>query len=303
MIIDIDEAVHLLKKGEVVGVPTDTVYGLAASLNILEGILKVFAIKRRPSTNPLIIQIADVSEIAPFVSSLPRDFFQLTHLFWPGPLTFIVPVKEETISPIVRADLPTAGFRVPGNSLMRELLYRTGPLVVPSANLSGCPSATSAKHVEHDFGNLFPVLDGGSSEIGLESTLLEFYKDKWRVLRQGAVDLKTLSSALGYVPELIVKEKNVERSDKDFSIEWHLSQEAYKGVPETVLGFRDRTYSHAKNVVYMGKLSDPASIAESLYDAIREIEQKKYRSVWVDLNFPFTGLLGSIAERLIRTLK
>lgn len=203
MRIDLAEAVRLLSKGDVIAVPTDTVYGLAASLSHLEGIQKVFSIKKRPPSNPLIIQIADQAQISPFVSFFPVNFIQLANTFWPGALTLVVPILEEKIPQIVRANLPTAGFRVPGHDLMRALLRETGPLVVPSANFSGRPSATSAEQVEQEFGSHFPVLDGGRCAKGIESTLLCFEDPEWIITRLGAISADQLKDVLGYAPKIM----------------------------------------------------------------------------------------------------
>jgi L-threonylcarbamoyladenylate synthase len=194
--IELEEAACLIKQGEVVAVPTDTVYGLAASLSCLEGIQKAFTTKRRPPSNPLIIQVSKLELIIPFVFSFPPDFEKLANHFWPGALTLVIPINPESIPSIVRAGLLTAGFRIPGHPLMRELLRQTGPLVVPSANLSGRPAATSAQQVEEEFGSHFPVLDGGICEKGIASTLLAYENSCWKIIRQGEITAQDIQPIL-----------------------------------------------------------------------------------------------------------
>src|SRR5262245_4612508 len=143
MHISLEEAASALKSGLVVAVPTETVYGLAASIDFPDAIEDIFRLKGRPSNNPLIVHVASAKEIAFYVTQQPPQFLKLASAFWPGPLTVVLPVDQVRIPSVARAGLPTAAFRVPNHPLTRELLEITGPLVMPSANLSGKPSATT----------------------------------------------------------------------------------------------------------------------------------------------------------------
>ncbi|MCP5470345.1 MAG: threonylcarbamoyl-AMP synthase [Chlamydiales bacterium] len=182
--LQLKEAAKLLREGEVVAFPTETVYGLGASLQHEKAIRRIFTLKGRPQDNPLIVHVALKDLFVPIPEILKQ--------FWPGPLTVVVPY--EGLPSCVTAGLPTVAIRVPNHPIALTLLEKTGPLVAPSANLSGKPSPTTAAHVHHDLE--VPVLDGGACEIGLESTILSLV-GKPTILRPGAITAKELSEALG----------------------------------------------------------------------------------------------------------
>lgn len=295
MIIDLDQAVALLKKS-VVALPTETVYGLAASINSPEAISAIFSLKNRPPQNPLIIHVSSVEEIYSFTEkSLPKQLVSL----WPGPLTLILPVKG--VSEKVTAGLSTAAFRIPDHPLTLEILRRTGPLVAPSANLSGKPSATHPSHVERDFGKNFPVVDGGASEKGLESTILAEKEGLWRILREGAIPQEAFLPLLGYLPEIVKPASKPECPGQMFR---HYSPDAtlvLEGDCEAVLGFRERVYD--KPTILLGSLDHAEEVAARLYHALREVDEKGYQIVKVDFDFPSHGLWKTIRERLQKALK
>ena len=166
-----NEAVRRLKQGEVVAIPTETVYGLAADASKLLAIQQIFTLKQRPSDNPLIIHIGCINQLDEFAKPLKKIELRIIKKFWPGPLTLILPRKKNVLDAIT-AGLNTVAVRIPNHSQCLNLLQKTGPLVAPSANLSGGPSPSKAEHVLNDFGENFPVLDGGDCTIGLESTVL-----------------------------------------------------------------------------------------------------------------------------------
>ena len=201
MIITLSRAAELLLQGEVVAIPTDTVYGLAALATDQAAVKKLFIIKGRPSSNPLVTLLASADQISLFADDLPLYFKELTSRFWPGGLTLALPVKKGSVLEIVRAGLSTAGFRVPNHDAVLALLEQTGPLVAPSANLSGEPPALTATEVESIFGDDFPILDGldlGGRETGkgTPSTVLSFTQNKWAILRQGAISAEELAPFL-----------------------------------------------------------------------------------------------------------
>lgn len=192
---NLEEAAALLREGEVVAFPTETVYGLGASVFLPKAVEKIYQVKGRPKDNPLIVHIADLTQLALVVDQAPDLFYTLAHTFFPGPLTVLLPKKAEVPS-IVSADLPQIGVRMPAHPLARRLIRMVGPLVAPSANLSGRPSSTTAQHVMDDFGDAIAgVLDGGSCGVGLESTVL-MLEPKLAILRPGAVSKEQLESVL-----------------------------------------------------------------------------------------------------------
>ncbi len=305
MRISLEQAQQLLQSGQVVGIPTETVYGLAASLLHSEAIRTVFSLKGRPSNNPLIVHIADRKELDAFQPYYPPDFDRLAQNFWPGPLTMVIPVDPNTIPHEVRAGLPTVAVRMPQHPLTLQLLKSTGPLVMPSANLSGKPSATSPEHVEQDFGREFPVLDGGECVRGLESTILFHTGSYWEVIRQGALPPEAFSGVLGYTPK-IANGKNQEKPLCPGQLHRHYAPKAKLHLVEKfhcemqgpILGFADRSYPQGCRVISLGLLSKPETIAENLYSILRLLDEEGITSVWVDNAFPRNGLLSTIAERL-----
>lgn len=196
----LDEAAALLRAGEVVGIPTETVYGLGANAFDAAAVRKIFAAKGRPQDNPLIVHIADFDELAGLCPAVPAQARALANNFWPGPLTIIVP-KNFRIPPETSAGLETVGVRLPAHPVARELIRRAGvPIAAPSANTSGRPSTTTAQHVLRDLGGKIPaVVEGGPCTVGVESTVVSLAGDKPRLLRPGGVTLEQLTAVLGKV--------------------------------------------------------------------------------------------------------
>ena len=182
----INRAATLLRAGEVVAVPTETVYGLAANAFDETAVRKIFAAKGRPQDNPLIVHIADFLEIFDLVSAVPEAAKKLADAFWSGPLTVILP-KSDKIPDAVSAGLPTVAVRMPSHPVAQAVIRESGvPLAAPSANRSGSPSPTNAKYVFDDMDGRIPlILDGGGSQVGVESTVITLATEVPRVLRPG----------------------------------------------------------------------------------------------------------------------
>ncbi|MBQ1537636.1 MAG: threonylcarbamoyl-AMP synthase [Ruminococcus sp.] len=189
----IERAAELIKSGEVVGMPTETVYGLAANAFDVEAVAKIFKAKGRPADNPLIVHISDLSQLEPIVSEIPQLALSCAKAFWSGPLTMIFP-KNPDIPYITSGGLDTVGVRMPSHPAARALIEKAGvPLAAPSANLSGSPSPTTAAHVMADMKGRIPaVIDGGECEAGVESTVIAFGQDSIRILRPGRITREML---------------------------------------------------------------------------------------------------------------
>lgn len=188
--------IDLLKSGEVVAFPTETVYGLGADAKNPDAIHKVFEIKGRPSDNPLIVHISGKEQVEDFASEISEDARKLMDAFWPGPLTLIFKKKPEVLD-LITAGLDTVALRWPKHPLSQELIARVGPVVAPSANSSGKPSPTKAEHVKEDFGNDFPVVDAGETAIGLESTVLDISSEPYTIYRPGAISADEITEIIG----------------------------------------------------------------------------------------------------------
>lgn len=190
-------AAELLNKGEVVGMPTETVYGLAANAYDENAVEKIFKAKGRPQDNPLIVHINSMDMLNDLVENIPQIAYKLASKFWPGPLTMIFH-KSDKIPLAVTAGLSTIAIRYPSNKVACMLIEESGlPLAAPSANLSGRPSPTTANHVFNDLNTKIPaILDGGPCEFGLESTVVLLAEDKVILLRPGAITLEMLKEVV-----------------------------------------------------------------------------------------------------------
>lgn len=180
--------------GEIVAMPTETVYGLAANVYNSEAVKKIFVAKGRPQDNPLIVHICNISMLSPLVQSIPPIAKQLAEKFWPGPLTIIFR-KSDSVPLSVTAGLDTVAIRFPSHKVALRLIESAGvPLAAPSANSSGRQSPTTANHVFTDLDGKIPtIIDGGSCEVGLESTVIKLDYDGITLLRPGAVTFEMLS--------------------------------------------------------------------------------------------------------------
>jgi L-threonylcarbamoyladenylate synthase len=300
MRVSVQNAVTRLNAGDVVALPTETVYGLAASVNHLSAIKSIFTLKGRPSDNPLILHVSGVDQLKPYVSEFLPQFDQLAADFWPGSLTIVLPANNEAVAHAVRAGLPTVAARMPDHPLTLQVLAETGPLVMPSANLSGKPSSTAADHVEEDFGAEFPVLDGGVCQKGVESTILIYHTDRWVIARLGAVTGEQLSRTLGYQPEMlsgVSKPLCPGQLYKHYAplSKLHLSPTFSC---EVIVGFSDRMYPKATAVYVLGASSNPEEAARNLYRVLRQLDQDGVVEAWVDMDFPDSGAWKTIRERL-----
>lgn len=196
--IDINEAAALLRANEVVAIPTETVYGLAANAYSAEAVSKVYEVKERPKTNPLIVHIGSVDQLAAVSSSVSPNAQKLAAHFWPGPLTLLLP-KSALITDQVTAHSPYVAVRVPDHPLTLALLHHLGfPLVAPSANRYTSVSPTTAVHVAVNLGDRIPlILDGGPCRKGLESTVVGFDADDHpKIYRLGAITLEELQGVI-----------------------------------------------------------------------------------------------------------
>jgi L-threonylcarbamoyladenylate synthase len=195
---DLEKAAQLLKAGELVAFPTETVYGLGAHAFQPKAIQKVFEAKGRPSDNPLIIHLSDISQIETVARDIPEELHSLAKAFWPGPLTVILK-RHPSVPLIACAGLESVAVRIPNHAIAKELIVKVGaPLVAPSANLSGKPSATSARHVLEDFqGKIAGVIDGGEATIGIESTVVSLLEPASPLLlRPGSITKEDLERVM-----------------------------------------------------------------------------------------------------------
>lgn len=191
------KAIELLKNEKVVAIPTETVYGLAGNIYSEKAIEKIFELKKRPKFNPLIVHIASVEQLPSIAKSIPPIAEKLATHFWPGPLTLVLE-KQDTIPDLVTGGLSTVAVRVPNHPVAQALLNQLPfPLAAPSANPFKRISPTTAAHVTNYFGDEVHVLDGGSCDFGIESTIIGFENEQPILYRLGSITLEQLQDLVG----------------------------------------------------------------------------------------------------------
>ena len=317
---DILTAAQILKEGGLVGIPTETVYGLAA--NALDGnaCAKIFAAKGRPVDNPLIVHICDIKQLYTLVRTVPQEAENLASLYWPGPLTMIFP-KADCIPDEVSAGLDTVAVRFPSHPAAQAVIRESGlPLAAPSANLSGRPSPTTAQHVLHDLGGkIDAVLDGGACSVGLESTVITLACTPPRLLRPGGVTLEQLRSALENVildPAVLNPLEAGEQAASPGMKYKHYAPKAnvilLDGSREKYLSYvnahptnaaalcytEDKEFLSVPTVCY-GNEKDPSEQARELFDALRRLDDLGVTTVFARQP-KLDGVGLAVYNRLIR---
>jgi L-threonylcarbamoyladenylate synthase len=197
----IREAAGILRRGGLVGFPTETVYGLGADAENDSALRALFAAKGRPADHPVIMHLADTSQIENYAAEVPADARRLAAAFWPGPLTLVLR-RHSCVSNLVTGGLETVGLRIPVHPVAQSLLREFGgPIAAPSANRFGRVSCTRAEHVLQELDGLVDlILDGGECDVGLESTIIDLSRGEPAILRPGAVTAEMVANVLGHVP-------------------------------------------------------------------------------------------------------
>lgn len=196
---NVSQACEILQSGGVVGVPTETVYGLAGKIDSIAALKKIFAVKERPFFDPLIVHVKDLEQARPLVKEVSPVFQELAQTFWPGPLTLVME-KSSRIDDLITSGLASVALRSPKHLLAQEILKNVGPFAAPSANRFGKTSPTTAEHVLQEFGDQVPVVDGGPCEVGVESTVVRVNACRLEILRPGRVlkqDLEPIAQRHG----------------------------------------------------------------------------------------------------------
>ncbi len=234
----INHALHILERDELVAIPTETVYGLAANAYSDKAIEKIFKLKNRPQTNPLIVHINSLSQIDDIAKNIPKKARLLAKEFWPGPLTLVLE-KQDGISSLLTANLNTVGVRVPDHPLTTQLLGLSDfPLVAPSANRSNHISPTLPSHIKTSFGDSTPfILDGGPCDRGVESTIVGFEGGNVVIYRHGAITKEMIGS---FLKSTIYEQTQSKKPKSPGMFSKHYA-------PKTKLIFTDDLYNTLKN--------------------------------------------------------
>ena len=269
IIRDIDIAVEEIKKGNVIALPTETVYGLAANALDADAVLKIYEIKERPQFNPLIVHIGSIDEMSKYTVDIPNEIYKLMEKFSPGPITYVLK-KKDVIPDIVCAGLSTVAIRIPSHKIFNEVLEKTGlPISAPSANRFGRVSPTQAEDVMKELeGRIDYILDGGKCEIGIESTVLGYGDGGIEILRPGFIT----KEVIGGIAEVSSKSGRV---NSQGMIKYHYA-------PETPLYITNdeflSKYEKTDNIGIMNlkKYKSLKDLAVNLFSEMRAMDEKGY---------------------------
>lgn len=303
----IAEAAAALCAGRLVAFPTETVYGLGAMATDAAAIARVFAAKGRPAHNPLILHVADVRLAARF-AILDARAERLAEVFWPGPLTLVLPLRSDTgIAPAATAGLDTVAVRVPSHPIAQALLRAVaGPVAGPSANRSGQVSPTTTEHVLTDLDGLIDiVLDAGSVTIGIESTVLDLSRpDTCRILRPGSVTRPAIEQVLGPLADVDAVDTGPLRSPgllaRHYAPRTPLRLDAIDvQADEALLAFGPEPLPGAACTLNLSPSGDLQEAAHNLYAMLRALDARGARRIAV-MKLPAAGLGEAIADRLRR---
>lgn len=303
---NIELAVQFLKRNELVAIPTETVYGLAANALNPEAIIKIFEVKQRPFFDPLIVHVHSVDEIQKYVTYVPMAVYELAKYF--SAITYVLP-KKENIPDIVTSGHNTVGIRIPGHPLTLDLLKNLDfPLAAPSANPFGYISPTTAQHVLESLGGKIPyILDGGPCSIGVESTIISFETEIPTILRLGGTTIETIEEIIGKVDINTQSKVNPESPGLlENHYAPHIPLYIQKYPPEYsydeigVIAFQhyhENVPIHQQYV--LSPTGDLSEAAKNLFHALRKLDNMPIKAIVAEI-FPDKNLGKAINDRLYR---
>lgn len=316
----VSEAAELLTKNEVVAFPTETVYGLGGNAESDEAVAKIFAAKGRPSDNPLIIHIAEIAQLEAFVSEIPPSASLLMETFWPGPLTIVLKKRVGMLSEKATAGLSTVAVRMPDHPVALAIIEKSGlPIAAPSANQSGKPSPTLARHVFEDLdGKISGIVDGGPTGVGVESTVIDCTEAIPIILRPGGITYEQLEAVIGQVavdPAI----KDTESAPKSPGMKYRhyapnaplylvegshrflqtlIEEKRTDGMKVGVLTTEEAQNDFQADVVIAcGQRERLETVAGSLYEALRDFNEAGVDIIYSE-TFPEHGVGQAIMNRL-----
>lgn len=296
-------AADIIRRGGLVAIPTETVYGLGADGLNEQAVVKIFEAKGRPQDNPLILHVAEPMEMEKFCHDIPEAAYDLAERFWPGPLTMVLPARD-IVPRRTTAGLDTVAVRCPDNAVTREIIRLSGvPIAAPSANISGKPSTTTAQHVLHDHdGKIDAIVDGGPCRVGVESTIVDLTEERPRLLRPGGITPEQLIAVLG---DLVIDKAVTAQIDKDAVVKAPGMKYRHYAPAEPVVivaGSREKAaaYIHRHfapgdrvlcfdeelplyadcNPLSYGKESNVGTLSAGLFAALRELDDASITKVY-----------------------
>jgi L-threonylcarbamoyladenylate synthase len=308
--IDLIKAQKKLENGDLVAIPTETVYGLAANALDPLAVSKIYAAKNRPSFDPLIIHVGKIEDFKTYTVDFPAELLELANKFCPGPITFLVK-KSEIIPEITTSGLEKVAIRIPKHPLTLELLNKLNfPLAAPSANPFGYVSPTTATHVYEQLGERIPyILDGGPCKVGLESTIVGCENENLIIYRKGGLDLDELRKV--FSGEILIKDHSSSNPQAPGMLSKHYSPKKRIEILDenTILDLIDKKSTGLlryntpiagfENQIVLSEKSDLNEAAFRLFDALRQFDKMDIQKVYIEL-VPEKGLGIAINDRLRR---
>lgn len=296
-------AADLIRKGELVAIPTETVYGLGANGLDEAAVARIFIAKGRPQDNPLILHVAEPKEMEAICHSIPEQAYTLAEAFWPGPLTMVLPARD-VVPKRTTGGLATVAVRCPDSAITRSIIRLSGvPIAAPSANISGKPSTTTAQHVLHDHdGKIAAIVDGGACRVGVESTIVDLTDEHPRLLRPGGITPEQLIAVLG---DLVIDKAVTAQIDKDAVVKAPGMKYRHYAPQEPVVivsGSRQKAAEYIRrhfvpgdrvlcfeeelplyegcNPLAYGREDDVATLSAGLFGALRELDDPTIHQVY-----------------------
>ena len=310
---DIAQAKAFLEKGKLVGIPTETVYGLAGNALDASSVASIFEVKNRPNFDPLIVHISDVSEADKYVTYIPDPLRKLADRFWPGPLTLLLP-KKEIIPDLVTSGLERVALRVPSHALTRDLLSSLSfPLAAPSANPFGYISPTKPEHVAAQLGDKVPyILDGGPCKVGLESTIVGMENGEVMIYRLGGLEIGEIEEVVGKVavkkqsssnpqaPGLLLSHYSPRKPFIIGNLEELVAKYRSEGTQIAVLSLKKEFPSVPYSLqIQLSQKGDMKEAAQNLFAAMRTLDESQAQIILAEW-MPEEGLGKAINDRLRR---
>lgn len=291
-------AADILKKGGVVIFPTETVYGIGASIYKIDAVKRIFKIKNRPFSDPLIVHIYSIKELKK-IAYVNKLALKLIKKFWPGPLTVVLK-KKKIVADIITGGLDTVAVRMPSNKIIRRILKHSGPVAAPSVNKFGRTPATKLNHIDKEIlKSVDMYIDGGATEYGIESTVVYPAKNKIIVLRPGAVTIEELKKLCKNV---CLKEDPLKASPGQFKK--HYAPEKPMYIVEKLKPDKDaaaitfyKKVKGFKKVIVLSKNRDLSEASRRLYDAINKLDRLQVKKIYVE-KMPFKLHGVAIMDRL-----
>ncbi|MBN9343503.1 MAG: threonylcarbamoyl-AMP synthase [Caedibacter sp. 38-128] len=303
----LEKAAYLLQQGNLVAIPTETVYGLAANAFLDQAVAKIYSLKNRPNFNPLIIHCKDL-KMAQEIGIFNDYAFKLAEVFWPGPLTIVLPLNPNApVSKLATAGLKTVALRIPAHPMTLKILELAGiPLAAPSANPSESISPTSASHVEKAFkkiDGLSMIIDGGACDVGLESTIIDLSEENPILLRPGKITRENLSSFIGEFSNNTLEARHPKapgQLKRHYAPSIPLKMDVHEvNERQALLAFGPSPLLSAKKTLNLSPTADLIEAAANLFTMLHELDDSKFESIAV-MPIPQQGIGIAINDRLSR---